>query len=124
VRGNVGRVFLTLVVLLLAAGHVSAARAAEPWFALRTYSDMVFIPEEGDTVGLAVTIIPHSWRHGDGPLTVEGAFDAVREGEFLVVEIPPGQGNEGTWRLHETGNILMVYSPRGVRFRLRRTRFH
>jgi hypothetical protein len=127
--GNARHLFLIFAMLLLSVGHVPAARAAE-WFAMRTYSNLSFIPEEGDTVGLSVTIIPYSygiktlWRHGGGPLTVEGAFDAVPDGEFLVVEIPPGQGNEGTWKLRETGKVLTVYSPRDVRFRLRRMQSH
>jgi hypothetical protein len=114
---------LGLGVFLLVAAYVPRLSAQEQWMALRSYTALNFIKDEGEWCCLAVTLVPYSqFRDTDGSYPSTGIkvlwrpagpwvdppvlLDAVSDGEFLVIEVPPEYEGNGTWRLIEKGNSL------------------
>ena len=117
---------------LLAWGGSCWAAGVSPWTQARVYSDIVYIKQEGETVGLEVALLPHSsglqvlWR-GAGPRVGKAVLlDAEPEMQApyrrWVVELPRDTDGGGQWVLEEKGNVLIGTGPQGRAFRLKRLR--
>jgi hypothetical protein len=113
-RSQSFRCALGLAAFMLVAALAPRAGAQERDMALRIYSDIVFINEEGDWDGLAATLVPYSdgikvlWRSA-GPFVYPATLlNAVADGEFLVIEVPPEYAGyaSGTCYLLQKGNTL------------------
>jgi hypothetical protein len=113
------RIAFGLGAFLLVAAYAPRAGAQEMWAALRNYSDLTFNKDSGDWTGLAVTLVPYNtpqttgewhikvlWRSTVAWVAPPVLLDAVSDGEFLVIEVPPEYEASGTWRLLEKGNTL------------------
>jgi hypothetical protein len=130
------RLALGVGLFFISAVLAPRVQSEELWMALRRYTALSFDNGQGTWCCLALAVVPYHergdeiehnrvqvlWRRAgprvDPPLLLE----AVREGDFLVVEVPPEAADGGTWRLHETPSLITAYSPSGHVYKLRRRR--
>ena len=120
--------FLTLQILIGLGSQPTEAFAAEPWFAMRSYTSLGTVKGEGESYGLAVSFVPFSggervlWRMAAGRLEPPLLLNAEREGRYIIVEVPSGIEGEGVWKLLEQNGTTVARGPNDLVFNMKRIR--
>jgi hypothetical protein len=128
--------FALSIILAVMAFPLSerAARAADEGnvaAGLAVYSDMNFIEDEREYVGLQIALIPFNkdgkptrykvlWRAAGPFLNTPLLLDAVQKGKSLTVVVPDGNETSGTWTLTLKGNVYDAVGPGSLKYTLKK----
>lgn len=94
---------------------------------LAVYSDLNFIQQEGEFVGLQIAIVPDHegqkilWRSAGPFISPAVLLDVVKTGDVLKVVVPDSDLYRGVWRLTLKSNVVYADGPNG-KFVLKRIR--
>jgi len=114
------------VILSLRDNVVRAADERNSPAALAVYSDLNFIENEREFVGLQVAIVPYRdgqkllWRSAGPFLNAPLLLDIAKMRDTLRVVIPDGNDDAGIWNFTLKGNVLYAVGPRGQKYNLKK----
>jgi hypothetical protein len=122
---------VTPIVLLLVCGNIAKAGGETNSAAgLAVYSDINFIAEESEFVGLQVVLVPYIdadksrlkmlWRSAGPFLETPVLLDVDQQGKTFKVVVPAGQELAGAWTLTLKGNVLYAVGPGSSKYNLKR----
>jgi hypothetical protein len=110
----------------LANGVVLAEDVFVKLGGVRVYSNVSYIPSEGEFVGDQIMIIPSNdgekvlWRTASGEFDAPMLLDAIKQGpELIKVQVPNSVIFAGEWTLEIRGTLLYATGPKGVKFSLK-----
>ena len=121
------RQFVMTIFCILACFVARQSRAETPdsFSFVRCFTDMSYVPAEGEFVGFAVILMRHRqgmtviFEEGAGPLEPPIMVPAVLEDGEIRFELPMGKYRAGTWKGRIAGDNFIVTNTVGNKFTLR-----
>ena len=115
-----------MAFLLLSDNVVWAADERNSPAGLAVYSDINFIENEREFVGLQVAIVPYRdgqkllWRSAGPFLNAPLLLEVTKVGDVLRVVVPDGDDDAGVWNFTHRGNVLYAVGPKGQKYNLKK----